>query len=225
MDTSMLMRRLTFAYASTALILFVLILSSQGLIQYTLYRGVVTRDLASAMALQELRTQAIFRNGLLALLPTGEQTAMNALGVKPVDAMTKNLVDVEATNKMLLGVNSPVDVAGQMQPLQSDFVQMDQAGHAVLADLKAGNTKDAGNQLGTLFVHEQKYLVGTYNAYVSLTADADDYVSSVRVLELVICAISLLVLAIEALFVIRPVLVDYTKIKQAEQQQKKEETV
>lgn len=204
-------RRLTLAYASAVIIITLLLLLSQVLIQLTLYREIATRTLASTMALQELRTQAIFRNGLLAALPKSAQDQFNTSSVAPINALAQNLSDVEATNKQLIGPSTPASVSAPIAALQGDFHQMDQAGHLLLTDLKAGKIKDAGNQLGVLFLHQQKYLLGTYNAYLVLTSQADSYVAIIRILEACICAISLLVLATEALAIIRPAIRDYKK--------------
>jgi len=215
-------KRLVFAYLSMAGILAAFVLVAQGVIQFTLFRETSIRDLASTMALQELRTQATFRNSLLSILPEPYQSQMNALKVKPIDALKKNLSDIEGTNQLLIGPSTPSDTAVKIQALQSDFYNMDQAAHQVLALMKAGNAKDAAKQVAIMFPPEQRYLQGTYNAYQSLTQSADDEVTTARILEAMLCIASLALLVLEIKFVVRPALADYTeyKLQKAKEEEK-----
>lgn len=204
-----LFSRWGFAYMSVFVIIAFLVISSNIATQLTFEQEVRTRALASAMDLQELRTQNIFRNSLLAIIPTPQLAQYNVQQIDPVASLAKNLTDVEATNKMLIGPEIPVATSKSLGKLQPDFLLMDKAGHAVLANVKSGDIKDAAQQVAVLWPPEQRYLTGTYNAYQDLTKAADDQIAYIIRLECVILVCSIATLIAEARLVAWPLLRDH----------------
>lgn len=194
---------------SVFVIIAFLIIAANILTQITFAQEIATRSLASTMSLQELRTQSLFRNALLAIVPEPYQKQLNSLNVDPISALKTGLSEVEATNKVLIDPIPSSATAKQIIILQPDFVLMDKAGHLILADVASKNTKDAGKQVATLFIHEQRYLQGTYAAYQDLTKSADDQINYIISLERVILVFSLITLAVEARFVAWPLLRDH----------------
>lgn len=195
------MQKLKFVYISAVAIILLLITLSQIAIQYTLYEETVTRDLATQLSRQELRSQRILRNSLLLLTANPMDKTLNPLQVDPVAQLKDDLSFVEQTHNALTG-NTPV--ASQMQALQADYQAMDDAGHAMLAAKAIGDRKSLVAQLTPMFVHEQKYLAGTFAVYTAVTQQADNLVNMVRILEISIFAFSLVVIGYEVFGVVLP---------------------
>jgi hypothetical protein len=210
-----LLSRSGIAYMSVFVVIACLIIFSNILTQITFAQEITTRSLASTMSLQELRTQSLFRNGLLAIVPAPHRNQLNSLKVDPIASLKSNLTAIEATNKILISPATLSSTAKQMRALQPDFILMDKAGRTILVDVASKNAKDAGQQIAILFIHEQKYLQGTYAAYQDLTRTADDQINSIMQLERIILALSLITLAAEARFVAWPLIRDhYTLISE-----------
>ncbi len=191
-----------FAYLSAVVIIVFLITCSQIAIQLTLSQETGTRNLATLMSLQELRSQRLLRNSLLLLAPNN--TTVNPLHIDPASQLKSDLAFEEATNRQLIGDGTPVDIATQIKVLQPDFVLMESAGQKELSDYTAKNTKDMVAQIAVIFVHEQKYLQGVYATYTELTQQADASVRVVQILEISIYVVSLLVVGYEVLGVVLP---------------------
>lgn len=206
----MLFKRLKFAYYSALTVIAILIVLVQIIIQSALYQEVQTRQLASTMSLQELHSQHFLRNALMSFNPNDK--TINPLNISPSQQIQQDLSFLEPTNKHLLDVTqTPQPIVQQIIKIQPDFVIMDQAGHQLLVDIKNRNKKDQSKQVTSIFIYEQAYLTGVYMAYLSLTGQADGYVTNIQALEIVLCIIELATLTIEARKVIVPAFKDYQK--------------
>lgn len=196
------MKKINFSYTSAVAIILILITLSQIAIQFTLSQEIATRDVATLMSRQELRTQRILRNSLLLVAANPTDKNINPLQVDPLKQLSDDLTFVEQTHATLIREDSPV--AGQMQALQPDFRAMDAAGHKILEDRAKQNRQDLLKQLAPMFVHEQAYLSGTFAAYLALTSQADDLVVRVRWLELAIYIITICIVGYEVLGIVLP---------------------
>lgn len=197
-----LTHRTGFAYLSAVAIIIILITCSQIAIQLTLFQETSTRNLAVTMSVQLLRTQRILRSSLLLLVPT--TSSLNSLHVSPRTQLQGDLLYVEHTNTQLEANGTPAYIATQIKALHADFVAMDSAGHKELADDPVKSKKDMLTQAAAIFLHEQRYLQGVYNAYILLTQQADQLVQRVQIVEIVIYILSLGVIAYEVFVVVLP---------------------
>jgi hypothetical protein len=217
-----LFSRIGLAYMSVFIVIALLIGSAHLMIQLTLLEEIATRNLASTMALQELRTQDTFRNSLLAILPANYQNQLNALTVDPTTALQEDLSDIEGTNKALLGSSTPAPILSSVHSLQPSFQKMDTAGHLLLQYLAKGEKTQAALQVACLFPPEQLYLAGVYKAYQELTQSANSQINQVMVIECVILIATFATLCVEASFIAWPLLRDHQQA-QARLEELKEE--
>lgn len=206
--SSTLVKRLTFSYYSAALIIAILIVCAQIIIQVTLAQEVNTRNYAVLMSRQELRSQRLLRNSILVFAGPKDKD-FKPLNVDPEGQLKDDLTFLEAANTTLIQTSQSPDASSSLQSIQNDFHWMDQEGHQILVDQQKKDMKDMGRQISLLFVHEQNYLSGVYSAYAKLSQQADDYVTRVQIIEIVIFCIAMVVLGFEVLGVVRPAIRDY----------------
>lgn len=196
------MKKLHFSYTSAVAIILLLVTLSQIAIQITLLKETQTRDLATLMNRQELRTQRILRTALMLVASNPMDKSINPLQTDPATALQDDLTFTRQTQTALSGDDA--QVSDQMQALQAEYEQMSTAGYEILADHKRNDRKTLVTHLAPMFLHEQKYLQGTYQAGLALTQQADDLVNRVRWLELAIYVITLGIVAYEVYGIVLP---------------------
>lgn len=196
------MKNLNFSYRSAVVIILLLITLSQVAIQFTLLQETKTRDLATLMNRQELRTQRILRVSLMLVAAKPMDKSINPLQVDPAMQLQDDLTFTRQTQTVLATDGSMV--SDQMTSLQSEYEAMSSAGYEILADRKRNDRAAIEAQLIPMFQHEQKYLTGTYNTGLALTQQADDLVNRVRWLELAIYIITILIVAYEVFGIVLP---------------------
>ncbi|HEX2613993.1 MAG TPA: hypothetical protein VHL10_00750 [Nitrososphaera sp.] len=190
------------AYSSAIGVILVLVALSQAAIQLTLWQETVTRDTATLLNRQELRTQRILRSSLLLLAPDPMDITINPLQMRPDQQLKDDLGFTQDTQTTLSNRN--VAVADDIQAAQGEYEAMHTAGGQVLVAFQKHDRKAMVTAIAPLFLHEQKYLTAIYNAYAAQTQDADDQVSRVRLLELGVFLLTLMVVAYEVFGVVRP---------------------
>lgn len=195
-------KKLHFAYTSAVAIILLLVTLSQIAIQVTLLRETQTRDLATLMNRQELRTQRILRVSLMLVASNPMDKSINPLGVDPAKQLSDDLTFTRQTQTVLSGDGVPV--SSQMIALQSEYEAMSTAGYEILAAHKKNDRQAVLAQLAPMFLHEQKYLQGTYNAGIALTQQADDLITRVRWLELIIYIITICIVGYEVWGIVLP---------------------
>jgi len=221
MPQRILFKRLKFAYGSAATIIGVLILLAQITIQFALYNEIQTRNLASTMSLQELRSQYLLRVSLMSFNP--DNTIVNPLKTNVSQQIQITLIRLEATNKILIdSMVTPLSIVLQINKLQNDFTIMDSAGHQLLIDIQKHNKTDQSKQVTLIFIHEQNYLSGVYATFQALTQQADDRVTQVQLLEIVLCIIALATITFEAFVVVIPAFHDYERALDQAMKEKKQ---
>lgn len=203
-------RRLEFAYKSAWAIIIVLVIIAQAIIQLTLHQEVVTRELATTLSRQELRSQRLLRNSLL-LFSDPSDAAINPPGVDPVAQMQQDIVFLEGTHARLTSEDVPRSVSEPMRKLQHDFDLTDVAAHDLLRLKDSQDNKAKMAALTQVFIHEQLYLSGTFAVYTTLTQQADAQVTAVRLIEIALFVITCATLIVEALAIIRPAVADYKR--------------
>lgn len=196
------MKKLHFSYASAVAIILLLVTLSQIAIQITLLKETQTRDLATLMNRQELRTQRILRVSLMLVATNPMDKSINPLGINPAQQLQDDLTFTRQTQTVLSGDDVPV--SDQMKAMQNEYEAMSTAGYEILTDHKRNDRAAVVAQLTPMFLHEQKYLQGTYNAGLDLTQQADDLVNRVRWLELAIYVITILIVAYEVFGIVLP---------------------
>jgi len=196
------MKKLKFSYISAAAVVLVLITLSAIAIQFTLLQETRTRDLATLMNRQELRTQRILRVSLMLVAANPMDKSINPLGVDPAKQLSDDLTFTRQTQTVLSGDGVPV--SSQMIAMQSEYEAMSTAGYEILADHNRNDRQAVVSHLAPMFQHEQKYLQGTYQAGLDLTQQADDLVTRVRWLELTIYVISICIIAYEVFGIVLP---------------------
>jgi hypothetical protein len=190
------------AYLSAIVIIVVLISLSQLAIQLTIYEATITRDYATLINRQELRVQRMLRSSLLLLAPDPKAKSLNPLQVDPFVQLRDDLAVTQETQTVLSTGN--VAVADDIRALADEERAMHQAGEQVLDAAQKHDHKALVAAVAPLFLHEQKYLTGVYNAYSAQTQDADAQVNFVRWLEGTMYVFSLLVIGYEAFGIVLP---------------------
>lgn len=196
------MKKIHFVYASAVVIIIVLFTLSQVVIQLTLLQETQTRDLATLMNRQELRTQRILRVSLMLVAANPMDKSINPLGINPAQQLSDDLTFTRQTQTVL--TSDGVPVSSQMIAMQSEYEQMSTAGYEILSDHKRNDRAAVVSHLSPMFLHEQKYLQGTYQAGLDLTQEADDLVNRVRWLELAIFIITICIVGYEVFGIVLP---------------------
>lgn len=198
-------QRLFFAYISAVIIIALLLTASQLIIQATLFAEVSSRDQATVLNQQELRTQRLLRNSLLLLSRTDDHTVPMAELNQDIPAWQQTEQDLERS----LSTEHAARLAGA----KDDYNKMRDALLTLTAEEKKSSPDQAKvvQSIATVFYSQRAYLGTLVTIYSLLSQAADDDVARVRIIELVIYAASLIVLIVEALVVIRPALADYKR--------------
>jgi len=205
-------RILIASYASALAIIVMLLVGSQALTQATLRQEVHDRMVAQQIEAQELRTQRMIYNVVLLQNPTGHGTDYVGLyhSVKADETVW------EAVQNAMYQSGSPIDISpGDFSPTalstiakaKPSFLSMVAAFHRVFAAEAKDNPASpevVRPDVGLIYLAEPAYLQSLVSVYSDLTLAADDRVSEIQKGEAVLFVVTVLVLTVEALFIVRP---------------------
>jgi len=202
--TKQSVRLLVISYISSVSIVAFLLVSAQVLIQLVLLQEVHTRSIASTINGQELRTQRMFYNIILLQSPGG--VASYAALTKTV-AADATLWEQTQSAMYSDSSNYPATAIAALQKGKTDYIAMHDALTRIFAIEKTNppNSFDLVRpDVGVFYIHESPYLQSLISTYTDLAKSADDYVQSVRVLEIVLFVLMILTLVLEARLVAAP---------------------
>lgn len=193
--TKSAIRTLMISYISAVVLILFLLIASQGLIQYSLYRGQVERVEAAQINAQVVLTQRMLRNVIFLQNP-----APNTDYVAYTKAVETQDITWEQTQK-------DIDATGLFHG-QAHYSEMQTALHRILllehATEKPAPPDKVRPDVGIFFLHENAYIDALIATYAGLTQQADNRVSLVRVLEIVLFTLTVMVIIGEVLLVVRP---------------------
>lgn len=205
-------RQLVFAYLSMFILLLLLLISAQTIIQIALAQETHVRNVAAMIERQELRTQRMLYNVVILQSPgTAPGTTYKSL----TDAVQKDETAWEQVQEAMYNGDSQVDIfSSDFSPLATTTIKNERAGYIhmrdayrrVLAAEQSGKAtiESVRPDINLIYLDETPYLQSLITVYEDVTKQADNYVRSIRVVELVIFVLSVVVITCEALFVARP---------------------
>lgn len=213
--TKRTMRTIVISYGTAAAIILILLFSAQIIIQLALMQEQHNRYVASQINQQEIRTRRMYRNAI------NLQNPAPGLDYKKItkDLETDAVAWEETQNAMYVGGTSlglnPSDFSdGSVQALNKGkphYIVMRDALHRIFLaedkEEKGASPDIVRNDVGIFFNAEPIFFQSLIDTYDSFAKQADQQVVNVRFTEIILCALTFLVLCAEALFVIRPAMI------------------
>lgn len=205
-------RRLTLLYLTALTSIALLSIVGQIIVQ-----GAIQQQKSDAFAIniagrQRMLSQQISKNALF--LEYSSDTSARATSTQELQTALASWKQVHeglqhGDTKLGLPAENSTAMLNLYQSIQPDFTAIDQASQDLLSLVTsradaAGNSSTIQSDVQTILSHEKPFL-SEMNAIVGqLQSEAEDRISTLHILELILLGITLAVLAGEALFVFRP---------------------
>lgn len=209
--TKQSVRLLTFSYASTFCILLLLVLLGQTLIQLFLYQAYQGRTIATTIDMQITRTQNMFYNVLLLQSPGGGLDYLKITQEVEQDERPWEKAQDDLYHEQTGGIfpsfspHSLVLIA-QGKPI---FVKMEQAYRQIFALEQKEHPASPDHVrplVDIIYFQEKPFIDSILSLHADLIQESEGRTTIVRNVELFLSGFSILVLLLEAFFVIRPAL-------------------
>lgn len=210
--TKQSVRLLTFSYISTFCILLLLVLSGQSIIQLFLFQAYQSRTIATAIDTQIIRTQNMFYNVLLLQSPGGgldylKITQEVEQDERPWEKAQESLYQTQPTGIFPLFSPRSLTLIAQSRAV---FLTMETAYRQIFAleqKEHPANPDHARPLIDVIYFQEKPFIDSILALHADLLQESEGRTTVVRNAELFLSGVSVLILLLEAFFIIRPALI------------------
>jgi hypothetical protein len=199
-------RTLVVSLTSTVIVIFFLLVSGQGVIQYALHQEVISRQVYALIAAQGIASSRLQRNSLLILAPGQDRAALDRQMQADLATLESNHARYQAQFANMYPILSTI---GKGKP--NVYQQVDSAARQILAiEAKHLPQKEAEKEEGLfiiqLFYAGNEHIDRVIQALAIVENETDAGIWHIVAIELTLFAMTIGVYLFEIFGVLRPVI-------------------